>query len=479
MVASLPAGDDVSVSSSRGNITSRQDHDWGILRVLKDKLQQLELYEAAVLGEAEATGRVQYRVRGFIEQLNGLLEKDVALDFPPREVIPFSRKNDMFSVPSKGMSLGKMVSKLIKDSKMCDASTQTAADRILQRVMQLEPVSAEELKLETMKAKELADLKRRMKEEEEEKKKRAMEEFEDTADVDHDPAEEEDELKKLPSFELTRALFKTHEDRPPLMEGLPDGQRVSYLFKPFMVHAMDKRGDSLKQYAYYIDDANDMSERAVARRLWEKRWRRGRILRHYKGPLMQRVPPFIRYIRRHEEALAQRVGQLSVMLREAKALHDRLDRALELVDLAGVGLPEYEDSDDESNDDELILDFEQDLAEGSAASVTYPTGGQSFFEEGSLLHTNSVGSLASPVNEAGNTMVRLSAKPVHNTYPFITHNLTTHASPHNTPAHNTPAHNTPTDTPAHNTPYFITHPLTTSILRNTFSQYAYSQHTLS
>ena len=221
--------------------------------------------------------------------------------------------------------------------------------------------------------------------------------------------EVDDEFKNIPSFELTRALFKSEEGRPGLMDALPDGQTVRYLFQPFMVHAVDKRVDRLKQYAYYVDDESDMSERAVTRRLWEKRWRRGRVFRHYKGPMMRRVPPFIRYIRRHEEALAQRVGQLSVMLREAKALHDRLDRALELVDLAGVGLTEYDDSDDDSNDDELILDFDQeqgDLAESSAVSVTFPTGGHSFLEEGSLLHTNSVGSLAGPVNEAGNTMVR-------------------------------------------------------------------------
>ena len=409
------AGDDVSLTSSKGNASHRSDNnEWGILRALKDKLQQLELYESMVLGAPEALGRVQYRVRGFIEQLNDLLEKDVALDFPPRELIPFSRNSSLFSTSSsskKGPSaLGKMVTKMIKDSKMCDAATQTAADRILQRVMQLEPVSAEELKLETMKAKELADLKRRMKEEEEEKKKRAAEELEEAADADHDAQEAEEELKKLPSFELTRALFKPQEERPGLMAALPDGQTIQPLFKPFLVHSMDKRGETMKQYAYYIDDEKDMSARAVARRMFEKRWRRGRVFRHYNGPLMRRVPPFIRYIRRHEETLAQRVGQLSVMLREAKALHDRMDRALELVDMAGVGMNEFDDSDDDSNDDELILDFDHDnngdLAEASAISATYPTGGQSIFEEGSLLRTNSVGSLASPVNEAGNTMVR-------------------------------------------------------------------------
>ena len=167
----------------------------------------------------------------------------------------------------------------------------------------------------------MADIKRRMKEEEEEKKRRALEECEDHADVDIDPKEAADELKKLPSFELTRALFKSvQEGRPGLLDAFPDAQTVQPLFKPFMIYATNQQGERVKQfqYAYYVDDENDMSARAIARRMFEKRWRRGRVFHHYKGPMMRRVPPFIRYIRRHEETLAQRVGQLSVMLREAK-----------------------------------------------------------------------------------------------------------------------------------------------------------------
>jgi len=41
------------------------------------------------------------------------------------------------------------VNKMIFDSKMVDASTQTAADRILQRVMQLAPTSEDEAKKES------------------------------------------------------------------------------------------------------------------------------------------------------------------------------------------------------------------------------------------------------------------------------------------------------------------------------------------
>lgn len=359
--ASLGEEEDGSGSESvgsdmRGMESSKED----MLRQLRDKLHQVETYECAVLGDEEAAERIKYRIRGFIDELNGLLEKDVALALHSRQasLAPFSRKSQS--------SLQGVVHSMIRRGKCSDASTQTAADRILQRVMQLEPTTAEAMKLEEKGRKDLLEMKMlvrsQSKLEDEEKRRKEQDhahahvhaavhedghEGHEGHEGDVDPAEADDTLRKLTVFGKHMADSRRGDNRPgPTV----DWREVQALFQPFLAFNADRR--AVPGHGQGGEDG-DTSARAVTRKTWEKRWRRGRVLKNYGGPLMKRVPPFVRYIRRHEETLAQRVGQLSVMLREAKALHERLERAIELVDLQGGMM--FDDSDDESDDDEVGL----------------------------------------------------------------------------------------------------------------------------
>jgi hypothetical protein len=244
---------------------------------------------------------------------------------------------------------------MIFDSKMVDASTQTAADRILQRVMQLAPTSEDEAKKESETRKvgaavslpcpalpcdavtcrsrslatrlvlcqELIELRRLKKEIEEHKKHEHdhdHDEEEEEAeavpdDRDVDPAEDDDAVAPLVPFEKIRALFIAREPRPPVFHE-DQARHVQSQYRSFLAYYKDKRSVPPPAPAAGEEGAGDTdySARAVARRQWEGRWRRGRVLKHYGGPLMKRVPPFVRYIRRHEETLAHRVGQVSTVV---------------------------------------------------------------------------------------------------------------------------------------------------------------------
>lgn len=60
--------------------------------------------------------------------------------------------------------------------------------------------------------------------------------------------------------------------------------------------------------------------RKKSRTEFEERWKKHRSFDYTRGSSIAAVAPFVRFIRRNEEALSKKVAQLSILLREARGI---------------------------------------------------------------------------------------------------------------------------------------------------------------